>query len=148
MDLNDARKLALSLIQELSPGWTFDYDNAQRRFGRCYHHTKHITLSEHLTLINSESEVRNTILHEIAHARVGPNHHHDAVWSAEARRIGCDGKRLIVKAVVPEGKFLAICKECSQVFRRVRPPRKSHSCRRCGGYSFNPAYVLTWVKVV
>ena len=42
-----------------------------------------------------EAEVRETILHEIAHARVGASHGHDAVWQAEARRIGSTGRRLV-----------------------------------------------------
>ena len=33
--------------------------------------------------------IRDTILHEIAHALVGPCHGHDAVWRQKAREIGC-----------------------------------------------------------
>ena len=35
----------------------------------------------------------DTLLHEIAHAIVGPGHAHDAVWQTAARRIDCKAKR-------------------------------------------------------
>jgi predicted SprT family Zn-dependent metalloprotease len=42
---------------------------------------------------NSESDLRNTIRHELAHIAVGPGHGHDAVWKREAKRMGCTGDR-------------------------------------------------------
>ena len=38
-------------------------------------------------------DIRDTLLHEIARAIVGPGHAHDAVWRTAARRIGCTAKR-------------------------------------------------------
>ena len=40
-----------------------------------------------------DAEIEDTLLHEIAHALVGRRHHHDAVWRAKAREIGCTGQR-------------------------------------------------------
>ena len=37
--------------------------------------------------------MKNTLLHEIAHALAGHEHNHDEVWKATARSIGCDGCR-------------------------------------------------------
>jgi hypothetical protein len=34
-----------------------------------------------------------TILHEIAHALVGPKHGHDKFWKLKARELGCSAKR-------------------------------------------------------
>ena len=45
--------------------------------------------------LHSDDEVLDTILHEIAHALVGPQHGHDAVWRAKAREIGCTGERCV-----------------------------------------------------
>ena len=39
-----------------------------------------------------DEEVKNTLLHEIAHALVGPGHRHNRVWRQKAREIGCDAK--------------------------------------------------------
>ena len=67
------------------------YDNAKRRAGICRFAEQTLGLSAPLTAVHSEDDVRDTILHEIAHALVGPAHGHDATWRAMARRIGCSG---------------------------------------------------------
>ena len=53
------------------------YDSAKRRAGVCRFATQTLGLSAPLTTLHSEVEVRDTILHEIAHALVGPRHGHD-----------------------------------------------------------------------
>jgi len=72
MNLDRAADLGRSLMDEYSgdmgTGWVFGFDNAVRRFGKCDHNRRRISLSGALTLKNSEEEIRNTILHEIAHA--------------------------------------------------------------------------------
>jgi predicted SprT family Zn-dependent metalloprotease len=102
-----------------------------------------ITLSRRFTLLNSEPEVRNTILHEIAHALVGPNHGHGKVWKAKAKELGCNGFRCCDRSVVaPSTKWIAECPACQRVVRRHR--RRIASCGRCSGGSFNPRYQLHW----
>ena len=44
--------------------------------------------------LNNGNVIENTVLHEIAHAIVGAEHHHDRVWRDCAQRIGCTGDRL------------------------------------------------------
>ena len=52
-----------------------------------------ISLSRHYVRHAEEAHIRDTILHEIAHALVGPRHGHDAVWRRKAREIGCTANR-------------------------------------------------------
>ena len=52
-----------------------------------------VELSVSFVLRATWSEIRDTLLHEIAHAIVGPGHGHDALWQTAARRIGCTEKR-------------------------------------------------------
>jgi hypothetical protein len=86
MILKDAEALAQQLMSEHGLShWHFEFDRAVRRFGFCMYGIRTITLSRKFTLLNSEPEVRNTILHEIAHALVGPNHGHDKVWRTNAK---------------------------------------------------------------
>lgn len=73
--------------------WTFAFDLASRRAGVCRYDAKRIGLSVSFCLRAPLAEVEDTLLHEIAHAIVGPKHGHDAVWRAEARAIGCSGER-------------------------------------------------------
>ena len=71
MHLIDARNLAWDLMRQhglADLGWRFRFDHARRRFGSCKYREKAITLSRPLTLLNGEAEVRDTVLHEIAHA--------------------------------------------------------------------------------
>jgi hypothetical protein len=93
--------------------------------------------------LNSEPEVRNTILHEIAHALVGPSHGHDGVWRAPARLMGCNGSRCCDRSVVaPSRKWVAECPSCKCEVRRHR--RRIASCGQCSGGAFNPRYQLHW----
>ena len=69
--------------------WTIVADRAKTRAGVCRFAQRQIGLSAPLTALHSDADVLDTILHEIAHALVGPQHGHDAVWRAKARAIGC-----------------------------------------------------------
>jgi hypothetical protein len=65
--------------------------NPESKFlGLCSYKDKCIILSAHHIDIHPDPDVKNTILHEIAHALVGPGHAHDGVWASKAREIGCD----------------------------------------------------------
>ena len=89
----DAQQLAVGLIQEHGLiGWRFRFDHARRRFGCCRSSEKTITLSRPLTILNSCAQVRDTILHEIAHA-LTPGDGHGVKWRAKCREIGADPKR-------------------------------------------------------
>ena len=55
--------------------------------------TRTIALSVDYVLRAPWGNIRDTLLHEIAHAIVGPGHVHDAVRQTAARRIGRTAKR-------------------------------------------------------
>src|SRR6187431_3321401 len=105
MELQAAKELALDLMEEhgLIPNWEFRFNNRATAWGQTQYfyvnwETGKVTpavifLSKKLTPHASEADVRDTILHEIAHALVGPSHNHDAVWSRKAREIGSNGIR-------------------------------------------------------
>jgi predicted SprT family Zn-dependent metalloprotease len=156
MDLNKAEKLAEDLMQEhglyANPylQWCFEFDNAKRRFGCCQYLRRVISLSKVLTELNSEAEVRDTILHEIAHALVGNSHGHDWVWKQKALEIGCNGNRCYSSKEVktPESKYIAICHNCNHVHKKHKKPRIGlrQSCGVCNTTGkFNTNLLLTWV---
>ena len=73
--------------------WRFRFETATARAGICRYTTRTIALSVSYVLRAPWDDVRDTLLHEIAHAIVGPGHAHDAVWQTAARRIGCTANR-------------------------------------------------------
>jgi predicted SprT family Zn-dependent metalloprotease len=149
MDLSKAETLAKELIKQHGlneAGWIFKFDNAKRRFGSCRYRSRIITLSKHLTELNDENRIRNTILHEIAHA-LTPGHGHNWIWKAKALEIGCDGDRCYSGKVVstPESKYIAICKGCNYTHKKHRKPRATSSCGNCSGGRYNENYKLNFI---
>ena len=150
MKLNEARDLAIQLMNKhgiTQQGWSFEFDNAKRRFGCCKYRLKKITLSVYLTELNKLEDVKNTILHEIAHA-LCPREGHSPIWRAKAIEIGCDGNRCYSSNEVEtvKGNYTATCVGCNKEFSRFRYTTKSQSCGNCSGGRYNPQYKLVWVK--
>lgn len=144
MDLNEAALLGRRLLDEHGlRNWTMVFDRAKRRAGVCRPGRKEIGLSGPLTAIHPADEVRDTILHEIAHALVGPQHGHDQVWRATALRIGCSGQRCS-SADAPrlEGDWVGTCPAGHRKTRHRRPERVS-ACGICSP-TFDVAHLLTW----
>lgn len=95
MELSAARRLGESLLAKHGlEGSMFGFDGARRRAGLCSYSVRRITVSRTLMAPYSPEQARETILHEVAHALAGPEHGHDAVWRAVAKRIGSTGTRL------------------------------------------------------
>jgi predicted SprT family Zn-dependent metalloprotease len=144
MNLDDAENLGKVLMDEhglLAQGWRFAFDRAARRFGRCNYKRKTISLSRPLTLLNDQAQVRNTILHEIAHALLPKGAGHNQAWRSLAVSIGCDGQRLHSAITAP--KWLATCSACGHQVKYQRR-RKGLACRRCCNGVYDPQFNFTW----
>ena len=72
--------------------WKIGFDHAQRRAGVCYYDKKLISFSTNFLRKADDKEVLDTLLHEIAHAIVGPGNGHNFIWKKKAIEIGCSGK--------------------------------------------------------
>ena len=123
--------------------WTIVADRAKTRAGVCRFGRRQIGISAPLTVLHSEEEVLDTILHEIAHALVGPQHGHDAVWRAKAREIGCSGERCVSSDAprVP-GDWVGRCPSGHEKTRH-RAPTRLMSCGQCSR-RFDPRHLFTW----
>ena len=144
MDLDEARRLAARLMHEHGlREWTFAFDNAKTRAGVCRPARRQIGLSRPLTALHDEARVRDTILHEIAHALVGPRHGHDATWRAKARQLGCSATRCLPEGTATiEGRWVGTC-AAGHRFTAHRRPRRVRSCRLCSP-SFHVNALITW----
>lgn len=135
MDVWDASVMARRLMAEHGlGGWTFRFNRAKRCLGLCVYGPKRIELSWHFVRRNDEAAVRDTVLHEIAHALAGPKAGHGPKWKAMCRRVGAKPERCDREAAMPPGRWRATCPGCGQTFTRHRRPMsgRSYSCRRCG----------------
>ena len=110
--------------------WRFTYDDATKRGGVCLYKDKMISISQQFCLRADEAEITDTLLHEIAHALVGPNHGHDAVWKAKALEIGCSGNRTHNIHFTPP-KFIVSCSLCDWHIGREKRSREL-VCKHCG----------------
>jgi len=118
--------------------WSFRFDHATRRAGCCNYRDKTITISFDLAQRGSDADIRDTILHEVAHAIVGKKHNHDAVWKAKAMEIGCSGERTHRLEFSPP-KWTVRCEnDCWSHTAHRRNHRLV--CRTCGGKLVYSAY--------
>lgn len=144
MDLRDAYAMAEDLLEHHGlSDWTVEYDAAKRRAGICRFDRRVLGLSAPLTTLHSEAEVRDTILHEVAHALAGPRHGHDAVWRATALRIGCSGERCVsADAPTAPTPWLGTC-PAGHTSGRHRRPERVMTCGQCSS-AFDLAHAFAW----
>jgi predicted SprT family Zn-dependent metalloprotease len=144
MTMKQAQELAQDLMRrhKLSPEWSFQFDRSKVRFGKCNFSKQQISLSTYLVEANGEVEIRDTILHEIAHALAPRGAGHGPVWQALALSIGCTGRRCYGQEVArPVPKFKGTCPSCQRAIHRHR--RAVMACGNCTAV-FDPRYVFIW----
>lgn len=133
MDPDAARHLAVDLMQRHGLGtWRFRFDHAKRRLGSC-HYTQHtITLSRPLVILNDEPVVRDTVLHEIAHA-LTPGAGHGPAWRRMAVQVGAEPQRCAEASGLnmPPARYFLVCDGCRKALPRYRKPRQRYVCRSC-----------------
>ncbi len=124
-------------------GWRFKLNTNRSRLGVCRYTTRSIELSTFHVSSGNWKEIKNTILHEIAHALVGPNHGHGAVWRSKALAIGCNGERCGIMDAPP--KYKATC-SCGRTYKRNRISKyRTYFCPPCSTSTNRKK--LEWKKV-
>jgi predicted SprT family Zn-dependent metalloprotease len=121
MKLSDAQALAESLMIQhrlLFPDhgiWTFHWMDRANICGRCERGTKRILLSKYYVEHNSDDDIRNTILHEIAHA-ICPVSGHGRLWKLTAISVGARPRTCAPEHIaVKPGRYRGTCTDCQEV---------------------------------
>jgi predicted SprT family Zn-dependent metalloprotease len=86
-------------------------------------------MSSYYVAVNDVAEVRDTILHEIAHAHVGNAAGHGPVWQRMARSIGCNGERTTAAKIAPPGRYEIQCPTGHVLGSFHRRVSRSYSCK-------------------
>lgn len=134
--------LALGLMREHELNkWEFKFDQSTRRAGCCTYHDKCISISFDLARNASDEDIRDTLLHEIAHALVGKKHGHNVVWKEKAREIGCSGDRCHRLEFAPP-RYTVTCETRCWTHSAERRNRRL-ICRTCGGKLIYSPYTGT-----
>ncbi len=137
MDLPTAATLASRLMHDhglIAAGWAFKWNHGRRTLGLCRYTGQTIELSVYFVLKNDEAQVRDTILHEIAHALAGHRAGHGQAWQMACMRIGAKPERTCSVADMPKGKWKALCGGCNTLHHRHKKPPggATYHCRACG----------------
>tara|TARA_R110000868_G_scaffold105774_1_gene290337 strand:- start:5234 stop:5752 length:519 start_codon:yes stop_codon:yes gene_type:complete len=145
---------SLFTISAKSLGYTFKWDNAKRRSGRISYTTKVISLSKSKVKVNLhqvDTVIKNTILHEIAHAfsfkiygREGRGHGNK--WQSIAKQIGCSGDRCTSGYEESKSKYTLHCTTCDKKSTMHRKSKYSHSCGVCSPKVYNKKYELKIIQ--
>jgi predicted SprT family Zn-dependent metalloprotease len=155
MTQTDAKSLAIELMDKwglLDSGWDFIFDNRRRAFGGCQYlkgrkKSGTIRLSKYLLPTLSEDQVKDTILHEIAHAldvmdRGTSDHSYQ--WQRWAIKVGANpsgGKKPTFEENAKPSKYTATCPNGhTHAVHRKWSPRIRRSCETCYPSDFNPEF--------
>jgi len=113
-------------------GWRFSFNNSGRHLGLCKYFNKMIQLSKKWVINLKEDEIKDTILHEIAHAIVGPFKGHGKEWKQVCVQIGArpTAKFKPKKEQIPYA-WKSVCPECGTWVGHFRKPRVGRHCRKC-----------------
>ncbi len=133
--LEEARDLVRTEMEkhEGLKDWTLEFSAAKSRAGSARFEQKMIRIAAGYAVLVAEEKLRDCVLHEIAHALVGPGHNHDQVWKQKALEIGCSGDRCHTTAF-STAKYLVRCaKNCFPPAERHRLPPSSVRCSFCQG---------------
>ena len=173
--LNTVQDLAIQLMSKTfkvkAKGWTYDlsaldigyyfeFNNRKRAFGVCNYVKKVINLSQPLCEANLDkldTQITDTILHEIAHAfcvhiygtQLGRGH--DWRWKSIALQIGCNGERCydIHEVNHTQSKYTLTCPKCNRTSPKHKKPKREIACGKCckqynfGEYSHDFKLILT-----
>lgn len=155
MTINEAYVLAVSLKNkhpELS-SWKVSFNNRKKAFGICNYRTREISLSKLFIPFMTDEAVKDTIVHEIAHA-LTKGHDHDNVWKRKCIELGGNGYRIsgvenfkngidgILEFGAKNCKYTLTCPTCGCKVHLNRKPKLTRSCGEHGDTRYNPLHKM------
>jgi predicted SprT family Zn-dependent metalloprotease len=158
MTEREAEALALGLMSEHNlnwPAWGFRMTRHKLLLGRCVHNRFNggtIELSKNYLHLTYE-EIRDTILHEIAHALCGPRVGHSAEWKRMCIKIGATPNATadLREGTTPEFKWTGVCPNNFEhtvkrhaLTEKGRRMACGQCCRSLNDGRFDARYLFDW----
>ena len=147
MKLGDARALAINLMSEYKLyDWTFKFQNKKCSLGTCSPKNKEIRLTTWYTELNDLKLVKDTILHEIAHALAFVHDRargHGKSWKKWCKIVGATPIRSNKKNLNSPKNFFKYQDTCScgKTFKKHRLRfSRVYRCPSCKDLLFNKYY--------
>ena len=139
----------MSKYSELSL-WRFSFNNRKKSFGVCSYTTRTISISSYLCDSMTDIAIKDTLIHETAHA-LTIGHGHDYVWRRKCAELGGVPQRTaslsksLRDGAILQSKYTLTCPCCGYKIPKHRAIKHSTSCGIChpGGYSENFKMILT-----
>ena len=138
MILKDAQTLALLHMEKykIANKFNFEFEDVKSSLGRCFYFEKRITLSKWYVEENSEEEVEDTILHEIAHALAWINDRasgHGKIWKSWAKKVGANPSAVSKHKLIKPKNHHKYEQECCGVnYQRHRiSSKRKYYCPKC-----------------
>ena len=155
MTINQVLALATELKNKHSEllSWTISFNKRKRAFGVCNYGKREISISSILIPFMTDSAIKDTIIHEIAHA-LTKGHDHDKVLKRKCIELGGTGDRLGGSNKFEGGdssrlefneknsKYTLTCPTCGCKSYINRMPKHSQSCGKHGDRRYNPIHKL------
>jgi predicted SprT family Zn-dependent metalloprotease len=135
MNLTEIKTLAEELIQKHLQNCKFEWMISTRMLGQYrqkrYSGDATIRLNEDFVLNSNDlEEIKDVILHEIAHGLAGIAAGHGRLWKHYAMAIGaapnrCSSSESFKQVVAQNAKYVATCPQCGQKYYRGRMTRQA-----------------------
>ena len=139
--INRAANEIMQAYGLLEDGWRFEISNTKQSVGRCRHAPDRIIEYSKWYLDETDEQILDTILHEIAHALVGPGHGHDDMWKQMCLMVGAKPDRLVedVQSTIKYNYVLKCvnpdCTKPAKIYRhRLKEAASRYYCINCGTY--------------
>jgi hypothetical protein len=140
----------------ISKGWVWEFSRTKRQLGCCEYGHRRLLFSLPFIEVNDEAECLDTILHEIAHALVGPGAGHGPRWRAMARSIGARPRATTNTAKSVEALWTGRCPtpdcDVTRTRHRLTETSRRMACRACCGRfnhgRWSEEFVFVWSKNV
>lgn len=128
--------------------WKIKITDTKRRLGSCNYTKKELNFSKNLILNNSREEIRDTVLHECAHAIAGHGAWHWYKWKICALKIWLQNPQTCnTTANQAEWKYKMQCAGCGEIYHFYKKVSKLNKacyncCKKHFGWKYHEKFKL------